>query len=59
MEIALIENEYILPDLVYKHDWTHILYIIVSSLFFLIEVCQRISLDIFYSSSKLISFTIH
>ena len=54
MEIALIENEYILPEIVYQHDWTHILYIIVSTVFFLIQVCQRISLDIFYSSSKYI-----
>lgn len=52
MDIALIENEYVLPPIVYQHDWIHILYMVVSTIFFVIQVCQRISLDLLYSYSK-------
>ncbi len=51
MEVALIEHDYVLPPIVYEHDWIHILYMGISTVFFLIQVCQRISLDILYSSS--------
>jgi hypothetical protein len=55
MEIALVENNYILPTLIYqyRHDWIHILYMGISTVFFLIQVCQRISLDLLYSFTDL------
>jgi hypothetical protein len=52
MEGALIEDNYVVPSVVYEHDWIHILYMGISTVFFLIQVCQRISLDLLYSSSK-------
>jgi hypothetical protein len=52
MDAALVENDYVLLPIVYQHDWIHILYMGISTVFFLIEVCQRISLDIFYAPSK-------
>ena len=52
MDIALVENNFIPQTAIYEHDWIHILYMGISTVFFLIQVCQRISLDIFYSSSK-------
>jgi hypothetical protein len=57
MEIALVENNYILPTLVYqyRHDWIHILYMGISTVFFLIQVCQRISLDLLYPFSTYLS----
>jgi len=45
MDIALVENNDFLSFLVYEHDWIHILYIGVTATFFLIQLCQRISLD--------------
>ena len=52
MDIALVENNDFLSFLVYEHDWIHILYIGVTATFFLIQLCQRISLDLLYSSSN-------
>ncbi len=52
MEIALVENDYVLPTVIYEHDWIHILYMGISTVFFLIQVYQRISVDLKYSSSK-------
>jgi hypothetical protein len=52
MDIAFVENDFVPPAVVYEHDWIHILYMGISTVFFLIQVCQRISLDLFYSSSK-------
>jgi hypothetical protein len=52
MDIALVENDYAVPVTIYEHDWIHLLYMGISIIFFLIEVCQRISVDIFYASSK-------
>jgi len=57
MEVALVENNYVLPTVVYEHDWIHILYMAISTIFFFIQVCQRISLDILYSSKDLKSGT--
>ncbi|CAF1340494.1 unnamed protein product [Adineta steineri] len=53
MEIAVVENDYVLPTVMYEHDWIHILYMGISTIFFLIQVCQRISVDLFYSSNDL------
>lgn len=50
MDIALVENNDFLSFLVYEHDWIHILYIGVTTTFFFIQLCQRISLDVRYSS---------
>lgn len=47
MDIALVENNDFLSFLVYEHDWIHILYIGVTAIFFLIQLCQRITLDLF------------
>jgi hypothetical protein len=55
MEVALVENEYVLPTIIYQHDWIHILYMGISTIFFLIQVCQRISLDLLYSLSTYLS----
>jgi hypothetical protein len=52
MEIALVEDNYVPPAITYQHDWIHILYMGISTIFFLIQVCQRISLDLLYSSGK-------
>jgi len=52
MEIALVENDYVLPTVIYEHDWIHILYMGISTVFFSIQVYQRISVDLKYSSSK-------
>ncbi|UJR38432.1 hypothetical protein I4U23_031100 [Adineta vaga] len=53
MEIALVENDYGLPNVTYEHDWIHILYMGISIIFFSIQICQRISIDILYSSKNL------
>lgn len=52
MDIALVENNYVLPTVIYEHDWIHILYMGISTVFFIIQVCQRITIDLFYTSSK-------
>lgn len=52
MEVALIENNHVPPSIVYEHDWIHILYMGISIIFFLIQVCQRITLDLTYSLSN-------
>jgi hypothetical protein len=50
MEIAAIENDHIPPTHIYKHHWIHIRYMITSTICFIIQVYQRISLDLFYTS---------
>ncbi len=50
MEIAAIENDQIPPPNIYKHNWVQLTYMITSTICFLIEVYQRISIDLFYAS---------
>jgi hypothetical protein len=50
MEIAAIENDQNLPRTIYKHNWVQIIYMITSTICFVIEVYQRISVDLFYAS---------
>jgi hypothetical protein len=50
MEIATIENEQIPSPIIYKHNPMHILYMITSTICFIIEVYQRISIDLSYTS---------
>ncbi|CAF2037953.1 unnamed protein product [Rotaria magnacalcarata] len=50
MEIALVENDYAPPTAIYKHDWVHIFYMGTCVIFFVIQVYQRISVDLIYSS---------
>lgn len=52
MEAALVENNHASSDVNYEHDWIHILYMGISAVFFSIQICQRISIDVLYSSSK-------
>ena len=52
MEAALIENNHASSDVNYEHDWIHILYMGITAVFFFIQICQRVSIDILYSSSK-------
>jgi len=53
MEIATIGNEYSFHIGSREHDRTHLLYIFASTLFFIIEVYQRISIEINYYSNDL------
>ncbi|CAF3655056.1 unnamed protein product [Rotaria sordida] len=50
MEVAVVENEPRLPINTYEHDWIHIIYMITSTICFVIAVYQRISIDFFYAS---------
>lgn len=50
MEIAAIENEQIPSPHVNKHHPIHLIYIIATTVCFLIQVYQRISIDLFYGS---------
>ena len=50
MEIATIENEQIPTPVIYKHNYIQILYMITSTICFIIEVYQRISTDLSYTS---------
>ncbi|CAF1373633.1 unnamed protein product [Rotaria sordida] len=50
MEVAVVENEPRLPIKTYEHDWIHIIYMITSTICFVIAVYQRISIDFFYAS---------
>lgn len=52
MDIALVENDYALPLIHYEHDWIHLLYMSISVVFFTIQVCQRISVDLLYSPGE-------
>ncbi|CAF1558970.1 unnamed protein product [Adineta ricciae] len=38
-------------DVNYEHDWIHILYMGITAVFFSIQICQRVSIDILYSSN--------
>ncbi|CAF1248235.1 unnamed protein product [Adineta ricciae] len=53
MEAALIENNHMSSDVNYEHDWIHILYMGITAVFFSIQICQRVSIDILYSSKDL------
>jgi len=52
MEIAAIEYDPIqrTNTNTYKHNWVQITYMITSTICFIIEVYQRISVDLFYAS---------
>jgi hypothetical protein len=45
MELAVIEDNQISLTNTYKHDWIHIIYMLTSTISFVTEVYQRISID--------------
>jgi len=50
MEIAAIGNDQISRTNTYKHNWVQIIYMITSTICFIIEVYQHISVDLLYAS---------
>jgi hypothetical protein len=52
MDIATIGNDYLLILVADEHDWIHLLCIGISTVFSLIEVFQRLSIDMGFDSSK-------
>jgi hypothetical protein len=50
MEIAAIGNDPIPRTNTYKHNWVQIIYMITSTICFIIEVYQHISVDLLYAS---------
>ena len=65
MEIAVIENEDNQPHPLLKHNWIQILYMIISTVCFIIEVYYRISIDsscqlyLFQNREKIFSMNRH
>ena len=56
MEEVATENEQNPPINPSKHDWVHLTYIITFTLCFIIEVYQRISINLYYKSCQCYHF---